>query len=496
MRALAWFAVLGLGWSTGAAQAEVPLGMSPPAPLQERIARVEQGLLLPVAVAGQPAPVMTLQQRMAYWRVPAVSVALINHGTIEWARAYGVTDAGGQQAATPDTLFQAGSVSKPVTAALVMRLAAAGKLDPAQDVNLHLRNWQVPAGEAPATAFTLLNHTAGMPEYGLTGYVADAPMPTLLQVLRGAAPATNPPASRNSLQGYAYSSLGYVVLQQYLEDAMQRPFATLAQTEVLQPLNMHASLFAPSPGPAQAALAAAGHDLEGKVLAGRWRRHPELAPTGLWSTASDLARFAIAMQEAAAGQKPQWLAQDYAQRMLTPGSNEYGLGFELDHAGKAKTFHHSGSTIGYKALLFAYTQTGQGAVILTNGDGAWPLIEELMRSIAAEYGWEDYRPLVRVAAPAQRDLFEQFIGQFKVANTTLRISREGDRLMVAGPPLGPAALELIAAGPYDYFVREKDVTLHFDANQGLPVQSLTFVDGRPRAGLRLQECDHRASCSR
>jgi hypothetical protein len=65
--------------------------------------------------------------------------------------------------------------------------------------------------------------------------------------------------------------------------------------------------------------------------------------------------------------------------MLTPVSNEYGLGFELDHAGKAAAFHHSGSTIGYKALLFAYTQTGQGAVILTNGDGAWPLIEELMR---------------------------------------------------------------------------------------------------------------------
>lgn len=478
--------VLGLGWISAAAQADAPLQMALAAPLQQRIARVEQGLLLPIAVAGQPAPVMSLQQRMAYWRVPAVSVALINHGTIEWARAYGVTDAGGQQAATPDTLFQAGSVSKPVTAALVMRLAAAGKLDPSQDVNLRLRDWQVPAASPAVTALTLLSHTAGMPEYGLTGYAAAAPMPTLLQVLRGEAPASNPSLSRSSKQDYAYSSLGYVVLQQYLEDAMQRPFASLAQTEVLQPLAMRASLFAASPEPARAALAAAGHDLEGAVLAGRWRRHPELAPTGLWSTASDLARFALAIQGAAAGQNPQWLAQNYAQRLLTPVSNEYGLGFELDHAGKAKAFHHSGSTIGYKALLFAYTQTGQGAVILTNGDGAWPLIEELMRSIAAEYGWEDYRPLVRAAVPAQRELFDQFTGQFKVANTTLQISCEGDRLMVAGPPLGPAALELIAAGPYDYFVREKEVTLHFDANQGLPVQSLTFVDGRPRAGLRLQ----------
>ncbi|MYN44684.1 serine hydrolase [Pseudoduganella sp. FT93W] len=476
-----------LASGAGVAQAEpqAPLQEQIQASIQARIARVEQGLLLPVAVQGQAAPAMSLQQRMAYWRVPGVSVALINHGAIEWVRAYGVTDAGGQQAVTPETLFQAGSVSKPVTAALVMRLAAAGTIDPDEDVNLRLRGWHVPAGAPVVTARTLLSHTAGMPEYGLTGYASAASIPTLLQVLRGEAPATNPPVTRRSQHDYAYSSLGYVVLQQYLEDATQRPFAALAQTEVLQPLGMHASLFAPSPQPAQAARAAAGHDLDGAVLAGRWRLHPELAPTGLWSTATDLARFALAMQAAAAGQNKQWLAPAAGQAMLTPVSNEYGLGFELDHAGKAPAFHHSGSTIGYKALMFAYTQTGQGAVILTNGDGAWPLIEELMRSIAAEYGWEDYRPVVRAAAPPRTDLFDQFTGQFKVANTTLRITRVGDTLMVAGPPLGPAALELIAAGPYDYFVREKDATLHFDANQGQPVQTLTLLDGRPRAGQRL-----------
>ncbi|MYM38031.1 serine hydrolase domain-containing protein [Duganella qianjiadongensis] len=457
-----------------------------PAALEERIARVEQGLLLPVVVQGQSATGMSLRDRMAYWRVPGVSIALINHGAVEWARGYGVTDAGGTQAVTPQTLFQAGSVSKPVTAALVLRLAAAARLDLDEDVNRRLRGWQVAPGGPAVSARALLSHTAGMPEYGLTGYAAGTVMPTLAQVLHGQAPASNPPAVRVAGQEYAYSSLGYVVLQQYLEDALQRPFAVLAQDEVLRPLGMKATLFAPSLEGPQAAQAAAGHDLDGAVLAGRWRRHPELAPTGLWSTAPDLARFALALQRSAAGQYPQWLSAPASKAMLTPVSNEYGLGLELDHAGSTAAFHHSGSTIGYKALLFAYTQTGQGVVILTNGDGAWPLIEELMRSIAAEYGWEDYRPISRVAMLPQPALFDQFTGQYKVGNTTLQVTRAGDQLMLAGPPLGPAALELIASGPYDFFVREKDATLHFDPNQGRPVQTVTFVDGRPRPGQRQQ----------
>lgn len=470
-----------LALASGVAPAQIVA----PAALQERIARVEQGLLLPVVVQGQSAAGMSLRDRMAYWRVPGVSIALINHGAVEWARGYGVTDAGGTQAVTPQTLFQAGSVSKPVAAALVMRLAAAGRLNLDEDVNRRLRSWRVPAGGPAVTARSLLSHTAGLPEYGLTGYAVGTVLPTLLQVLRGEAPATNPPAVRGAGQGYAYSSLGYVVLQQYLEDALQQPFATLAQREVMRPLGMKSTLFAPSLDGPQAARAAAGHDLDGALLDGRWRRHPELAPTGLWSTAPDLARFAMALQRSAAGQYPQWLSAQASKSMLTPVSNEYGLGFELDHAGTVPAFHHSGSTIGYKALLFAYTQTGQGVVILTNGDGAWPLIEELMRSIAAEYGWEDYRPVARAAVPPRTELFDQFTGKYKVANTTLQVTRIGDRLMLAGPPLGPAALELIASGPYDFFVREKDATLHFDDYHGQPVQTLTFVDGRPRPGQRL-----------
>jgi hypothetical protein len=69
----------------------------------------------------------------------------------------------------------------------------------------------------------------------------------------------------------------------------------------------------------------------------------------------------------------------------------------------------------------------------------------------------------------------------------LRITQQGDRLYAAGPPLGPSPVELIPAGDYDYFIREKDVTLHFNAVGDAPVQTITFVDGRPRPGRRVDE---------
>jgi hypothetical protein len=173
------------------------------------------------------------------------------------------------------------------------------------------------------------------------------------------------------------------------------------------------------------------------------------------------------------------------ETLLTPVRDDYGLGFQLDHAGREPAFHHSGSNPGYKALLWAYARTGQGAVILTNGDYGTTLIAEIMRAIAAEYGWEDWHPIERAAGRADPALFDGFIGNYAVSNVVLRVERRGDRLYLAGPPLGPEPVELIPAGDHDFFVREKDATLHFDAALDGKVNTLTFVDGRPRPGRRV-----------
>jgi CubicO group peptidase (beta-lactamase class C family) len=484
---------LHLAASIGYTAAET-IKASPDVQTEARITRIENGLLEPVAVQGAPARMMRLADRMRDLHVPGVSVALIDGGRIAWARAWGVADADSGRPVTAATLFQAASISKPVAAVTTLQLAAQRLIDLDENVNRRLRQWHLPdsplTAQRPVTARELLSHTAGLAENGLLGYAAENPCPTLLQVLRGDPPASNPEVQVEFEPGsrYAYSSLGYGVLQQYLADATGRPFDELARNTVLVPLGMHDSMFATTLPPELAMRAAVGHEMDGTPISGGWHRYPVQAAAGLWTTASDLARFAIALQAAAQGHDDGFLTQQQAQELLTPVQGQYGLGFELDHQGQEATFHHSGSNAGYKALLFAYTRTGQGAVILTNGDYGWTLIEEFMRSIAAEYGWEDWHQIERVAAHANPALYDRFTGEYAVSNTTLRITRHGGHLYASGPPLGPDAVELIPAGDYDYFIREKDAKLHFDANvSGALVQTITFVDGRPRPGKRIKD---------
>ncbi len=444
----------------------------------ERITRIENGLREPVAVRGAPVRTMRLSDRMRDLHVPGVSIAFIDHGRIAWTRAYGVADVDSGRPVTPATLFQVASISKSVAAVATVK----SRIDLDADVNTRLRAWHVPDGpltaQHPVTVRGLLSHTAGVSGDDLFGYAAAEPCPALPQVL-AKIEIKSVPGSR-----YAYSSLGYAVLQQVLVDTTGRPFDALARTTVLAPLGMRDSLFVSMLPAALAPRAAKGHGVDGTPIAGGWHCYPEEAAAGLWTTASDLARFAIALQDRVQTRHA-FLTRQQRDTLFTPVRNDYGLGFQLDHGGKEPAFHHSGSNAGYKALLWAYARTGQGAVILTNGDYGTPLIAELMRAIAAEYGWEDWRPIERVAVPADTALFDRYVGSYAVSNVTLRVERRGDVLTLAGPPLGPEPVELVPAGDADFFMREKDATLHFDLDADGQVNTLTFVDGRPRPGRRI-----------
>jgi CubicO group peptidase (beta-lactamase class C family) len=99
-----------------------PLTAQAPSALEQRIRRIEDGIIQsPILVKGEPASTVSLADRMAALHVPGVSIAVIHDGKIEWARGFGVAKIGGASL-TPDTLFQAASISKPVAALAVLRL--------------------------------------------------------------------------------------------------------------------------------------------------------------------------------------------------------------------------------------------------------------------------------------------------------------------------------------------------------------------------------------
>ena len=188
------------------------------ASVQEHLEKVTSCLPPPVIVKGDEAPCAGLTQRMNDLHVSGVSVAVIHNGSIEWTRGFGVARAGGPPV-TEGTLFQAGSISKPLAAMAALYQVQNGKLSLDADVNSELISWKVPesptANGKPVTLRELLTHTAGLTVHGFPGYATNDPVPTLIQVLNGEKPANTPPIRVDSEPGsrWNYSGGGYVVMQ-------------------------------------------------------------------------------------------------------------------------------------------------------------------------------------------------------------------------------------------------------------------------------------------
>ncbi len=363
--------------------------------IEARIGRVENGLLPAAAAEGAPVQRMRLGERMAALKVPGASIAVINHGAIEWARGYGMADVASGRPVTEHTRFQAASISKPVTAMAALSLVQAGKLALDKDVNQYLTAWKVPDNQFTAqrkvTLGALLSHTAGIGVHGYLGYPEGQALPSLLEILDGKAPANSDPVRVKTLPGseWRYSGGGYEIVQLLLTETSRQPFEQFVQHAVLNKIGMQESSFTlPA---AWEATASQAYLADGSAVAGKWHRYPEMAAASLWTTPSDLARFAIEIQNSFAGKSNKVLSQKMTDEMLTPGIETFGLGLFLGEKTDAReSFRHSGGTQGFRNMMFAYTSTGQGAVVMTNSDNGMQLIEEVLRAIAREYGWTNY----------------------------------------------------------------------------------------------------------
>src|SRR5262249_43707111 len=157
--------------------------------------------------------------------------------------------------------------------------------------------------EARVTRGGILSHCAGLTVHGFPGYGIDGPLPSLIQVLDGEQPANTPAIRVESMPGsrWNYSGGGYTVMQQLIIDVTGQPFPRFMREAVLRPLRMERSTF-DQPLPAgRARLAATGYLADRSAVQGHWHVYPEMAAAGLWTTPSDLARFAISVQESLAG---------------------------------------------------------------------------------------------------------------------------------------------------------------------------------------------------
>jgi CubicO group peptidase (beta-lactamase class C family) len=142
---------------------------------------------------------------------------------------------------------------------------------------------------------------------------------------------------------------------------------------------------------ARRAQAATGHRRDGLPVEGKWHTYPEMAAAGLWTTPSDLARFAIALQKAWKGESDRIVSRKLAVEMVSKQFENTGLGVFLVGEGDTAYFSHGGANNGFRCFLAAGVANGQGAVIMTNSDNGDRLAREILRAIAAEYDWPQFR---------------------------------------------------------------------------------------------------------
>ena len=420
------------------------------------IAHVAAGLLPAVIVKGEAHPAMFLAARMKALQVPGVSIAVIHNGVLEWAQGFGVVAIGGKPV-TPETLFQAGSISKPVAATAVLRLVGQGKLSLDADVNTLLTSWKLPPSATtkgkPVTLRELLTHTGGIAVHGFSGYAAGEPVPTLLQVLNGEKPANSPAIRSEAEPGvqWNYSGGGYTIMQQLTIDQTHEPFDQLIQDTVLAPVGMiHSTYKQPLPTEMKP-LAATPYNFDGTPILGGAHTYPELAAAGLWTTPTDLGKYLIEINQSLAGKANHVLTQVVAKEMVTRGMGDWGLGLDIGGTAPNEHFGHGGVNAGFEAEMVIYEQAGDGAIVMTNAQGGGELCEELLRSIAAEYHWPDYQPVVRTAVSIDPALLAQYAGSYRVnPQVTLTVTvGSGSRLELKAPN-GPM-IEFIPASNTTFF---------------------------------------------
>ena len=287
------------------------------------------------------------------------SIAVANGDSVE-TFCLGTGRFGKNFPVNPDMLFQAGSVSKPVFAATLLRYVDKGIIDLDADISGVISDFV----DFPLTFSALLSHTAGFNVHGFPGYRARHRLLSLEDVLNGS--GNTPRVCRTMPYGeqYSYSGGGITLA----ELAFTRITGTTLQDafaqEVAAPLGLTRSGYFQPLDEGMIENAAFGGQL------GIWEDHshgyhyfPEHAAAGLWATPNELVKIGIALTRSF--REGTFLSKETAVRMMTPVMNNYGLCVECN----TDSAHHMGVNTGFITFLKFSLSEDSCVALMTNKFG-------------------------------------------------------------------------------------------------------------------------------
>ena len=441
--------------------------------------------LLPVTRFAGEAQRFGILERMAHYRVPAVSYAIVLPSGAISARAHGTIEWPNGASADAETLFQAASMSKVVNALLAMQLVAEGCIGLDDDVNGKLRSWRVPANDfTQARAVTLrrlLTHRAGLTVHGFRGYPTGTPLPRVVDVLAGRDGITGPvfvdiePDSQQR-----YSGGGTTVAQLLIEELAGKPYADVARERVFGPLGLARTTFDTLSYDASPPNVARGHRPDRALVAGGWHRFVQLGAAGLWTTPSEFLRIFAEIGAAYRGRSG-LLPARFARAMLErPYGDSRGLGpMVYGHEARLR-FFHDGDNQGYHCGAIYYPNSGYGAVAMTNGDLGTQLWRELFNAIADVCGWPGYLDAPLVAIELSTSALARYAGTYRITagyEAAARVHVRLDGAQLVGEIEGLQQYRLTPVSQTDFRNRNSPFTTRFALRADGRVEGLTILEG-------------------
>jgi CubicO group peptidase (beta-lactamase class C family) len=383
----------------------------------EKINAFENSLAGRVIIENEPP--YTLADRMKFYNVKGLSIAVVHNYEVVWAKGYGWADESEKRPVTPETLFEPGSISKTLNAVGVLKLVQDGKLDLDTDINTYLKSWQFPydslSNNKKITLRHLLSHTAGLTVHGFPGYAMNAARPTVPQILDGLPPA-NTPAVRSAFEPgirFQYSGGGTTISQLIVTDVTGQPYDVFMYKNVLKPMGMVNSFYTQPPAVEKQALCATGYHRDGSAVPGRFHVYPEQGAAGLWMTPTDLCRFIIATQKAYAGKTAGVLTPEMTRLQLAPaGENMPGLGVFLHDKNGTLYFEHSAGNEGFCGEFFGSMEDGNGVAVFLNSN-SFGILPEVVNSVARVYGWKEfYKPVYKRTVTVPETILQEYVGVY------------------------------------------------------------------------------------
>lgn len=332
------------------------------------------------------APVESvIEEWMASRGVLGVSVAIIDDFEVVYARGFGFAEPG--RPVRADTLFQAASLTKPVSAVVAVAATEEGLVDLETDVAGMLTSWQLPPMpyEGPITLRMLLAHRAGINVHGFPGYRLDELLPELSQILDGVRDKNEPirVVTEPGAQ-WRYSGGGYVIAQLAIEDHTGISWEDLADTLVFEPLGLELSTYRILDEADRDRVAVGYRPHGAEVAGGGWHLYPETAPASLWTTPTEYAALVIDVMRSYVDGTGVVLDGATAQLLFDP---DFAVGFGVSREEGGIAIGHEGANEGYRCEFVAVPHLGDGVVVMTNNDTGIDLTAAVIDAVAEELGW-------------------------------------------------------------------------------------------------------------